>query len=75
MRKTTNKEIRGKCTACRIVWIWPRWAMLLRDAYCASCGLKLVQTAFFHGRPPAGYRVEETTSPDTEHIARARSGA
>jgi len=36
-----KNDIRGECPQCQRGYKWPRWACLLREAYCPACGAKL----------------------------------
>lgn len=42
----------GKCERCECAYLWPAKLMMLRDAYCPTCGSKLSQTTHLYRRGP-----------------------
>ncbi|HJX19113.1 MAG TPA: hypothetical protein VJ437_13100 [Acidiferrobacterales bacterium] len=50
---TGNATTQGKCTRCRVRYVWPDFSprVLLRDARCPRCGDGLKQTVYFVNLP------------------------
>lgn len=42
----TGRTRQGKCTKCRVRWVWPdkRTEPRVREAHCPECGTKLKAT-------------------------------